>query len=201
MVWGSDLKHYSYGERRGEHGQTILLVAVSMVALLAMAALAIDVVSLYSARSEAQRAAEAAALAGAQVFANSGFTSGNATWGAPSSAIAQTAMCNAGNGLAEKAVQATLAQNPVANATATATAVCDFSTPTIPRITITVQRTGLPTFFARIWGSAVSSVTTTAVAEAFNPLGQTATPVQVTSVMPWLIPNCDPSYKQPPHSK
>jgi len=170
-----------------------------MVALLAMAALAIDVVSLYSARSEAQRTAEAAALAGAQVFANSGFTSGNATWGAPSSPIAQTAMCNSGNGLAEKAAQATLARNPVANSSATANVVCDFTNPTVPRITITVQRTGLPTFFARIWGGAVSSVTTTAVAEAFNPSGQTATPVQVTSVMPWLIPNCDPYNNNPPN--
>ena len=32
---------------RSESGQTIILVAVSMVTLLAMAALAIDVVSLY----------------------------------------------------------------------------------------------------------------------------------------------------------
>jgi hypothetical protein len=169
--------------RSGEQGQTIILVAISMATLLAMAALAVDVVSLYSARSEAQRSAEAAALAGAQVFASSGFTSGG---------MAQSLMCNGGTGLAEKAAQAVLAQNPVANGNATATIACDFTNPTTPRITVTAQRTGLPTFFARIWGSAANNVTTTAVAEAFNPSGQTATPVQVTSVMPWLVPNCDP---------
>ena len=41
----------------------------------AMAALSIDVVTLYTARSEAQLAADAAALAGARVLANSGMTS------------------------------------------------------------------------------------------------------------------------------
>ncbi len=61
--------------RSGERGQTIILVAVSLVSLLAMAALAIDVVTLYVARSEMQRAADAAALAGAKAFVDSGVTS------------------------------------------------------------------------------------------------------------------------------
>jgi Flp pilus assembly protein TadG len=54
-----------FHRRRREHGQTIILVAVAMVGLLGMVALAIDVVTLYVARSEMQRAADAAALAGA----------------------------------------------------------------------------------------------------------------------------------------
>src|SRR5450432_4594695 len=58
-----------------ERGQTIILVAVALVALLSMAALAVDVVTLYVARSEAQRAANAAAIAGAKMFTTSGFTS------------------------------------------------------------------------------------------------------------------------------
>ena len=57
-----------------EKGQTILLVAISLISLLAMAALAIDIVTLYSARSEIQRAADAAALAGAKAIADSGIT-------------------------------------------------------------------------------------------------------------------------------
>src|ERR1700733_10339080 len=60
--------------RRGERGQTILLVAISIVSLLAMAALAIDVVTLYVASTEIQRAADAAALVGAKAIADSGFT-------------------------------------------------------------------------------------------------------------------------------
>jgi len=62
-------------KRHQERGQTILLVAISLVALLAMAALAIDVVTLYVASSQIQRATDAAALAGAKAIADSGFTS------------------------------------------------------------------------------------------------------------------------------
>ena len=49
-----------------EHGQTIVLVALTIVTLLAMAALAIDVVTLYVAKGEVQRAADAAALVAAK---------------------------------------------------------------------------------------------------------------------------------------
>jgi uncharacterized membrane protein len=63
-------------ERNTEQGVIITLVAVFMLFVIgAMAALAIDVVTLYTARSEAQLAADAAALAGARVLANSGATS------------------------------------------------------------------------------------------------------------------------------
>jgi len=65
---------FSLSRRRGERGQTIVLVAISIVSLLAMAALAIDVVTLYVARTEIQRAADAAALAGAKGIADSGIT-------------------------------------------------------------------------------------------------------------------------------
>ncbi len=62
--------------RNSEQGVVILLVAVVMLFVIgAMAALSIDVVTLYTARSEAQLAADGAALAGARVLANSGMTS------------------------------------------------------------------------------------------------------------------------------
>ena len=51
----------------------------------AMAALSIDAVTIYTARSEAQLAADAGALAGARVLANSGVTS--VTSGLPPGAI------------------------------------------------------------------------------------------------------------------
>src|SRR5271170_6289309 len=63
-----------FRRRRSQRGQTILLIAVSMVSLLAMAALAIDVVTLYVARTEIQRSADAAALVGAKAIADSGVT-------------------------------------------------------------------------------------------------------------------------------
>ena len=55
--------------RQNDSAQTLFLVVGGVVTLLGVSALAIDLVSLYVARSEAQRAADAAALAGAQVLA------------------------------------------------------------------------------------------------------------------------------------
>jgi Flp pilus assembly protein TadG len=48
-----------------EHGSTIVFVSLAMAALLSMVALAVDVGMLYTARGEAQRAADAAALGAA----------------------------------------------------------------------------------------------------------------------------------------
>ena len=50
---------------KNERGATIVLVTLMLAAVLGIAALAIDVGMLYNARAEAQRAADAAALAGA----------------------------------------------------------------------------------------------------------------------------------------
>ena len=69
---------------RREGGQTIALMAVSMVSILAMAALAIDLTTLYVAHGEIQRAADAAALTGAKAFVDSGVTT------SPSNAALQT---------------------------------------------------------------------------------------------------------------
>jgi Flp pilus assembly protein TadG len=48
-----------------ERGSTIVLVAIAITALLSMVALAVDMGMLFTARGEAQRVADAAALAGA----------------------------------------------------------------------------------------------------------------------------------------
>jgi uncharacterized membrane protein len=53
---------------RNERGATLAFVAVSMAALLGVAALAIDMSMLYKMRNDAQRAADAAALAGAAAY-------------------------------------------------------------------------------------------------------------------------------------
>ena len=60
---------------RRESGVTLLMVAVGMFALLSVTILALDVVNLYLAGNQAQRAADAAALAGAAALASSGTTS------------------------------------------------------------------------------------------------------------------------------
>jgi putative Flp pilus-assembly TadE/G-like protein len=171
-------------KRPAERGVTILLVAIAMVTLLGMAALAIDVVSLYVARNEAQRAADTAALAAARTLAGSGVTSDPGD---------STGMRSAAQSLALQAAQAAAGQHTIAGQTVAPADVNmpppSFSNGSNPQVTITVQRTNLPTFFARIWGSRLSSVRATAKAEAFNPSGSSI-PISIASVKPMLIANC-----------
>ena len=177
--------------RNDERGVTILLVAVCLAALLAMAALAIDVVTLYVARTEAQRTADAAALAGARMMASPGFTSQSA-----SPATADVCQNGGPSLAAANAVAGAVAtQNQVAGQNVSAGNVaitCNTATAGNPQITVSVQRTNIPTFFARIWGRTASSVSAASTAEAYNPSGAVV-PISVSGVKPWLVPNCDPT--------
>ena len=189
----------------------MVLVAIAMVAIIAMAALSIDVVTLYLAREEAQRSADAAALAAARVISLSGITSDpkntDSTWGAicggPSSSATQTAQAVATQsavGGTAGTVTVSYFANGVTNPDCTF-----FPTPGAfgvnPIVKVQVQRSALPTFFSRIWGNAGNSVSANASAEAFNPSNSgnvgnvvtgTITPVQPRCVKPWMVPNLDP---------
>jgi hypothetical protein len=195
--------HISRRNFRGNNddGVVITLVAVFILFVVgAMAALSIDVVTLYTARSEAQLAADAAALAAARALANSGATSNSAYM--PAAEIMATS-------IAVQVAQSSLvggryliaANNEVAvNFADSANNACVSAFPlTDPCVTVRVQRTDLPTFFARIWGQTQSTIAATATAEAYNPSGGTGTtatpslPVAPTCVKPWLLPNLDPT--------
>src|SRR6266481_4882793 len=186
--------HANTAHRKNERGVTIVLVAFSLLALLGMAALAIDIATLYVAHGEAQRAADAAALAGAKMFATSGYTSAPTTFTA-------TDICQSGGpgaaAAANRQAEAVAAQNQVAGQPAVVQNIACDTTPANPQIAVTVQRTALPSFFGRIWGTAASTVSATAVAEAYNPSGSSAPIHQLTGVKPWLIPNCDPDPANP----
>ena len=178
-----------FRKQRQESGQTIALVALAIVTLLAMAALAIDVVSLYVAKGEVQRAADAAALVAAKAFVDSGVTSD------PNDAGKQTLAQN----IANAGIAGILAQNKVAGAAPVlvGTPTFDFTTyPGNPQVSVTLQRTSLPIFFARIWKSAAPTVTASAKAEAYNSANsQTNTgnyiPVTLKNIKPLLIANKD----------
>jgi hypothetical protein len=171
-----------------------MLVAVVMLFVVgAMAALSIDVVTLYTARSEAQLAADSAALAGARVLASSGMTSN------PADATLATNAKALASSVALRVAQTNEVggKNPAAS-----DVTVSFSNPgsgtsgTNPLVTVRVQRTDLPTFFARIWGSTQLAVAASATAEAYNPSGVNVagkSPVAPTCVKPWLLPNMDPS--------
>lgn len=60
--------------RSRERGFTMALVTVALVTIIALAALSIDIGTLYQAKAEAQRAADAAALTAARMISISGIT-------------------------------------------------------------------------------------------------------------------------------
>jgi Flp pilus assembly protein TadG len=181
--------------RKNEEGVIIILVAIFMLFVVgAMAALSIDVTTFYTARSEAQLAADGAALAAARVLANSGMTSStdpdlatNAETLATNIAmqVAQTDQVGGGAATSVTVNFSQCSQTPLQNN---------------PCVTVRVTRTDLPTFFARIWGSTQVTVSASATAEAYNPSGlatgislSPANPVATTCVKPWVLPNMDPN--------
>ena len=177
--------------RKNEQGVIITLVAVFMLFVIgAMAALSIDVVTLYTARSEAQLAADGAALAGARVLANSGLTSAADPLGAEALATTIATQVAANNNVGGRPLKTTEVNVTFNDGSST------FATD--PHVTVAVQRLDLPTFFARIWGVTQVAVGASATAEAYNPSGASflsgaATPVAPLCVKPWLLPNMDPS--------
>src|SRR5271157_89741 len=195
---------------RRQAGITMVLVALAMVAIIAMAALSIDVVTLYLARMEAQRSADAAALAAARVISLSGMT------GDPNnSSSSWRSICGGPGSPASQAGAAAATQNVIGAIAPTVTInyYASGASPTNdcsalpaafgvnPLITAQVTRSNLPTFFSRIWGRSGNTVSATATAEAFNssnsgnvsngPTG-TITPVQPRCVKPWMVWNLDP---------
>lgn len=192
------------GRRTSRRGMALFTVAFGMVGLVSVIGLSVDLVYLYAARSEAQRAADAAAVAGAQVFANSGYTSGLLSNIQVEPIAAADA---AGIGNANKVGGQSPNINPnnfsAACPTPTGSDGCfDLSNSSDPQITVVVQRTvahgnPLPLFFMKLIGVATADVSATATAEAYNPSVGGGPPINLQSIKPWLVPNCDPGHSVP----
>src|SRR5580658_4215193 len=177
---------------KDERGVVITLVAVFMLCVVgAMAALSIDVVTIYTARSEAQLAADSAALAAARIIANSGATSD--TTGTLLAAV------EGSPGPAQSIALQVAEQNQIAGSNLTAaqiTVTFGGTNPTDPTVKVSIQKNDLPTFFARIWGRTQFAVAASATAEVYNSSGTDAVgaiPTAPICVKPWLLPNMDPS--------
>lgn len=188
----------------------MVLVALAMVAIIAMAALSIDVVTLYLARMEAQRSADAGALAAARVLSLSGLT-GDPDRITPGS---WSSICGGLASPASQAATAAATQNTIGSVTPVVHVNYSAGGSTSPDcsglpaafgvnplVSVQVTRANLPTFFSRLWGNTGNTVNATAVAEAFNSsnsanVGNTdtdkITPVQPRCVKPWLVWNQDP---------
>lgn len=175
---------------RDDRGVSILIIAVSMVFVLGIAGLGIDLASLYVGRSQAQRAADAAALAGAQALADSNGVCVNGNGGSI------TAACQA---VARQQAEAVGNQNLIAGISPGITDA-DITFPSTstsdPQVQVIAARDAnhnnpMPTFFVKIFGIDTANVSAKAIAEAYSSDG-TGPPVGARCVKPWLIPNCDP---------
>ena len=167
----------------------------------AMAALAIDLVTFYTARSEAQQAADGAALAGARALANSGMTSnpsdGTLASNAESLAVTVAIQVARHNQVGGRNLNAGV--NCSQEVCVSFPNLTDPDFGTNPHISVQVTRSDLPTFFSRIWGKTAATVRATATAEAYNPsaAGAPQLPIAPLCVKPWLLPNFDPTSPAP----
>lgn len=182
----------SHPKRRQDKGVSILIISVAMIFVLGMAGLGIDLASLYVARSEAQRAADAAALAGANALASP--TNGCVT---VSGGTISTACQDIATQEAEKVGNLNLIAGVSPDIGLVGSDVKFLSTSASdPQIQVIASRdkahnNPMPTFFVKIFGIDTANISAKAVAEAFISQG-VGEPVGATCVKPWLIPNCDP---------
>lgn len=151
--------------RNGERGVTLPLTALFLVVLFVFAAMAIDMGIAYTARTSAQHAADAAALAGAYTFQNP-------TASQPSAA--------------QSAAIVMASQSKILGAPVTINAADVAVDTTHQRVTVTVPRTGgngIETFFARAFGWQKMNVVAHATGEFSTQAGGSH------CVKPFFLPN------------
>jgi len=172
----------------------LVFVALSLVLLLGVCAMAIDLAWLYVADVQAQRAADAAALAGAKTFVESNYTTANA----PGAGFLSPYVAGAvAQDLGQNVALAVAEQNVVAGSQLTSSNVAvsindSRATPMAPQITVTVGPIAVPTFFAKAFGIKTVNISAAATAEAYNPSGSSSLAISTAGVKPWLLPNLDP---------
>ena len=188
---------HGFNARRRERGITLMFIVVAIFALLGVAALAIDLVTLYVSKAEAQRVADASALAGAKALVDNAVTAdpsnNQSNWATACDQATAIANAVANQGTIGGSQPAALA---ITFGSGGAFGACpNNGSPGTgfgvnPQVSVTLRSTNLPLFFAKIWGQRTSTVSATSQAEGFNPSG-TNIPVAAKCVTPWLIANND----------
>jgi Flp pilus assembly protein TadG len=134
-----------------EAGYTLVIIAAVLVVFLGFTALSVDVGVLYSARASAQRAADAAALAGAFVYITR-------------ADLSETTVPKQSDVIKENAIK-TAATNKMLGAPVTISTSDVTVEPSLRRVTVRVTQSQ-PTLFARILGENSANIHAEAVAEA-----------------------------------
>src|SRR5438309_11166677 len=153
--------------KNNERGVTMILVVLAMLSMLGIIALAIDVITLYSARSETQRAADSAALAAAKMLVDMGVTTD------PTATVPTAAQIDAATKAAQSvAINLSIAARQIQTSDVTLSFPGSGSTtfPVNPKVTVTVQNATLPTFFSSIRSRAAQTVHDSPTTACFDPL-------------------------------
>lgn len=154
--------------RDDERGMSLVFVGVGFMAFLSATTLAIDVGMFMTARSQAQNAADAGALAGAVALVRNSYSDRSAS------------------GPAVQSAMSTAIANDVIHGAPTVTPA-DVTFPLSPtgqdnRVQVNVHRPTLPTLFGQFFGVPSVNIEATAVAEA-------APANAMTCVKPFMIPD------------
>lgn len=148
---------------RDEKGQTFALMAVMVAGIVGFIALGIDYSMLAVAHREAQRAAESAALAGAQEFMNI----------TPALAAA---------GPARDSAMVYARKNAIRNVLIDSSEVSILVEPDSQKVSVRIERVNIPLWFARLLGRQFATVNAHAAAHA-------AEAGAATCVAPWAVPD------------
>ena len=152
----------------GRRGATITIVALSTAAILAMGAVTVDLGMLFKMRADAQRTADAAALAGASAYLE------YSNIQARDSAYVRAVRYVAANYIGGHGIDVSGSPTPVIQGTyykwVFPEATIEFA-PDIYRVRVTVRRPTTPSLFGRIFGSINTPIQAYAAAEATNAGG------------------------------
>jgi hypothetical protein len=173
-----------------EKGVSIVIVAAGMTAFLGFLAIVLDLGMLYAARSDAQKAADAASLAGAKYFLDQGSLPTTLTQTMRDESKAYAKAIGAQNAIRGGSVQPSEIVINDSDIQLVST------NPPVFEVTSRVQRTGLSTYFATIFGVNAVDVAATAVARASKSSGSSGSPtsfnVGAQCLKPWILQDLSP---------
>ncbi|HTI44262.1 MAG TPA: pilus assembly protein TadG-related protein [Vicinamibacterales bacterium] len=170
--------------RRDEHGMTFMFVGLGLIAFMAATTLAIDVGMFMNARTQAQTAADSAALAGATALVYNSWTDRTASGPAVQSAISAAQKNGVMAGTVDvKPTDVTFPNDPYGQAN---------------EVQVNVFRTvarnnPVSTLIGPLFGISTVDITATATAQAAPALG-------MTCVKPFIIPDKWQENNVPPNT-
>jgi len=177
-------------EKSVERGVSVVIVAAGLTAFMGFLAIVLDLGMLYAARSDAQKAADAASLAGAKYFLDQGSLPTTLTQTMRDESKAYAKAIGTQNSIRGGTIQPSeiIINNSDIQLVST--------NPPVFEVTSRVQRTGLSTYFATIFGVNAVDVSATAVARASKSSGSSGAPtpfnVGAQCLKPWILQDVSP---------